>query len=80
MTISNRLAKAEARTDDPRSIEYMPGYVPPKLRKHWTPSQHCQFANDHLAWSGNNEIRRNQGLRPVRWVLHDGRIAIEEVL
>jgi hypothetical protein len=74
---TNRLAKSEVRDDDPHSIERMPGYMPPKLRKNWSPGQHCQFANDQLAWRGINEERRMKGLRHVRWVVCDGRVILE---
>lgn len=74
---TNRLAKSEAKDDDPHSIERMPGYVSPKLRKHWTPGQHCQFANDQLAWRRTNEERRAKGLAPIRWIVSDGRVVLE---
>jgi hypothetical protein len=74
---TNRLAKSSA-PNDPDAIENMPGYVPPKERKEWTPAEHCDFANQQLAWRRTNEYRKTQGLGPVRWVLHGKMLVLEQ--
>jgi hypothetical protein len=37
----------------------------------------CERANAQLATNGTNEKRRSEGLPPVRWVVRDNRVQIE---
>jgi hypothetical protein len=74
---TNRLGGSGGDSNDPTSIENMPGYVPPAKRKKWTPAEHCKFANDQLAWRGVNEYRRSKGMPPVRWVIRENQIVCE---
>lgn len=74
----NPLDDGGTSSNDPDSIERMPGYVPPKQRKDWTSAEHCKFANDQLAWRKVNEYRASQGLGRVRWVVRDKMVVLEQ--
>jgi hypothetical protein len=73
---TNRLAKSSEPKDDWRDIENMPGYVPPKQRKEWTPAQHCDFANRQLEYRRVNEDRKAKGLQPIHWIVSNGRVEL----
>lgn len=46
-------------------------------RSKWTLQEHCEHANAQLILNEGNETRRKRGLPPVRWVIRDGRVVIE---